>query len=123
MKDEVLHTESRPGYLYARANGHEMTVEVARAVIQEAIEAARTFGHRRILYESVRIQRRLTIGDFFALSHLLGEALPGLRAALVVPKELYTPEVNFFEAASRHHGATLQYFTDFFDAEHWLLSA
>jgi hypothetical protein len=118
---DALKIEPRSGYIYFFMGADPLTLEEAMSVQTQVLAAMKKHHSKRMLFEKAGEQRKLSMKDYYAMAESFGKLAGGVRVAVLVSPKLETPEVAFFELASGVAGNLLRYFTDFAQAEAWLL--
>ena len=115
-----LQMEQMPGYLAARFIGVAAPGEVSQQYESIAEICERT-KNNKLLIDATRLDVKLTvISRFLAAQRLSIFATYRIKVAFICRQEHHDPE-NFAMLVARNRGVTVEAFTDFQDAEKWLL--
>lgn len=118
-----LSFEHRPQYLYAYVCGEHDSYEISKKYWQEVADECQKTGYKKVLIDE-DISANVSITEIYEFaSEIPKMGFQGIRVAFFDRYHLEQQEINSFgETVATNRGLFSRIFTDFDEAEKWLLS-
>jgi len=123
MQDQsyVIQYDYRDKYLYASVSGEKDSLELSLKFWQEIFTECESKNYKRLLVTE-NFKNNISPIDMFILGEKLGEMASRNTSVAFVDKQIQQLEMNkFSETVAYNRGGRGRVFSDFTEAENWLL--